>query len=93
MESLLCDETWLYSPVTTFKDYIVESHCASFGMSKEDNEQALSICLEEEVIYIPQPNYIEYLWSNNLIISRFKSIQWFIKVSLNFYIYRETTTL
>ncbi|KAF3447747.1 hypothetical protein FNV43_RR08450 [Rhamnella rubrinervis] len=76
---LLCDEKWLSSPVTRPTDMSTASCSVSFGMSKEDYEQALRISLDEEMSYIPEPNYIEYLRSKNLIAARFKSIQWFIK--------------
>ncbi|KAF3449156.1 hypothetical protein FNV43_RR09884 [Rhamnella rubrinervis] len=76
---LLCDEKWLSSPVTRPTDMSTASCSVSIGMSKEDYEQALRISLDEEMSYIPEPNYIEYLRSKNLIAARFKSIQWFIK--------------
>ncbi|XP_059649925.1 putative cyclin-D7-1 [Cornus florida] len=89
MESLYCDEVGLMSPYTTTT--VDQQHNAhnkqplgvldqsSFYTSKEDCEQALSICLQKECTYLPQPGYSDYLKTYNLIIPRFIAIQWLIK--------------
>lgn len=98
MESLLCDEVWLSSPAaspiesteqvqnsTTLNSALdgLDHHNGECHMSIEDCEQALIISLDqEEKRYLPNPEFLECLRSNNLIVARFKSIQWFIKVSV-----------
>lgn len=47
----------------------------------EDYEEAFTIFSEKEMSYMPQPNYSDNLTTNNLVTARFRSIQWFIKVS------------
>ncbi|OMO97236.1 hypothetical protein COLO4_14758 [Corchorus olitorius] len=51
----------------------------SFYSTKEDSEQAFSICLEKELSYMPEPGYLDYLQSNNLVFPRFRAVQWLIK--------------
>ena len=95
--SLLCDEVWPSSPASASDDISVEmaEHVTTKHVSFEshdsvefhhitndDCKQALSICLKEEKSYIPKHNYLEYLESKNLIVARFRIIQWFIKVSI-----------
>ena len=91
---------WLSSPNSVshvidrkhyFKNTLVASSHNStiddFHMTKEDCEESLIICLEAEknIHDVPyKPNYIQYLESKDLSVARFKSIQWFIKVSVNF---------
>ncbi|KAK8561763.1 hypothetical protein V6N13_149086 [Hibiscus sabdariffa] len=93
MENLLCDEVWLSSPETrdlshetehcTLKDY---ASADSFYTTKEDSEQAIVICLEKELSYMPEPGYLDYLQSNHLVFPRFRAVQWLIKTCsrLNF---------
>ncbi|XVF06207.1 hypothetical protein REPUB_Repub06bG0027600 [Reevesia pubescens] len=50
----------------------------AFYTSKEDSEQALIICLEKEFGYMPEPGYLDYLQSNNLVFARFRAVQWLI---------------
>ncbi|KAM2179485.1 hypothetical protein ACFX1S_032914 [Malus domestica] len=88
MESLLCDEVCPASPAVTTEtipgnNFGSKSYCRSILMytTKEEYEQALTICMEKEKSYMPEPNYLDNLCSNNLVIARLKSIQWFIKSS------------
>ncbi|GMJ03128.1 CYCLIN D7;1 [Hibiscus trionum] len=94
MENLLCDEVWLSSPETPKLTHETE-HCTlkpdhgsadSFYTTKEDSEQAIVICLEKELSYMPEPGYLEYLQSNDLVFARFRAVQWLIKTCsrLNF---------
>ncbi|XP_039013457.1 putative cyclin-D7-1 [Hibiscus syriacus] len=74
MENLLCDEVWLSGPETPDP-----SHETDRCTLKEDSEQALLICLKKELSYMPEPGYLDYLQSNNLVFSRFRAVQWLIK--------------
>nr|QYW07133.1 cyclin D7-1 [Dimocarpus longan] len=87
MESLLCDEVWLSSPET---DGCCDDHheppqkWRSFeigdGCSKEERYETNVMYLEKESCYLPEPGYVDYLLSNNdLMQSRSRAIQWFIK--------------
>ncbi|KAJ0028699.1 hypothetical protein Pint_35385 [Pistacia integerrima] len=81
--SLFCDELWLSNPDETShepKQRILE-RCpgCSFYNTKEDCEQASIICSKKELSYIPEPGYLEYLQSNNLMNFRLKAIQWLFK--------------
>ncbi|PRQ43217.1 putative cyclin A2 [Rosa chinensis] len=79
-QSLLCDEVWPSSPLTTAMNYMIDCGTLSmYARSKDDYDESFTICLEKEMSYMPQPNYVENLCSNHLVIARFKSIQWFIK--------------
>ncbi|KAL6133176.1 hypothetical protein ACLB2K_065413 [Fragaria x ananassa] len=79
-QSLLCDEVWPSSPLPTAKNYMIDCETLSmYARSKRDYDESFTICLEKEMSYMPQPNYVEYLCSIHLVIARFKSIQWFIK--------------
>ncbi|XP_004305190.1 PREDICTED: putative cyclin-D7-1-like [Fragaria vesca subsp. vesca] len=79
-QSLLCDEVWPSSPLATAKNYMIDCETLSmYARSKRDYDESFTICLEKEMSYMPQPNYVENLCSNNLVIARFKSIQWFVK--------------
>ncbi|XVE61925.1 hypothetical protein DITRI_Ditri06bG0077300 [Diplodiscus trichospermus] len=84
MENLLCDELWLSSPGTPDLSHerersILKGHAASFYTTKEDTERALVICLEKELSYMPEPGYLDYLQSNNLVFARFRAVQWLTK--------------
>ncbi|GMY14525.1 putative cyclin-D7-1 [Fagus crenata] len=84
MESLLCDEAWLASPVTPInhhspKQCSLESYCGSFYTTKEDCEQALAMFLGKEISYMPQSNYVENLRLNNLTFARFRATQWLFR--------------
>ncbi|KAM2045456.1 hypothetical protein ACFX1T_009644 [Malus domestica] len=80
MESLLCDEVCPSSPpAVTTEPFGHSNFGSSMYTTKEDYEQALTICMEKEISYMPEPNYLENLSSNNLVIARLKCIQWFIK--------------
>ncbi|EEF30818.1 cyclin d, putative [Ricinus communis] len=87
MDSFLCDEEWLPSPSSTASGHCtqfqsnvnVDSYDDSFYTTKEDCEQALSLCLEKELSYMPQQGYFEHLQSKNLFFARFKAVQWLIK--------------
>lgn len=88
MESLLCDEAWLSSPVTPVSHYSLrnhssESYCGSFYTTKEDSEEALAIYLEKEISFMPEANYVELLRSKNLTAARFRAIQWLFRVSFS----------
>ncbi|KAM5560184.1 putative cyclin-D7-1 [Rosa sericea] len=79
-QSLLCDEVWPSSPLATAMNYMIDCGTLSmYARSKDDYDESFTICLEKEMSYMPQPNYVENLCSNHLVIARFKSIQWFIK--------------
>ncbi|XP_050383210.1 putative cyclin-D7-1 [Argentina anserina] len=79
-QSLLCDEVWPSSPLATVKNYMIDFQTLSmYARSKQDYDESFTICLEKEMSYMPQPNYVENLCSNHLAIARIKSIQWFIK--------------
>ncbi|XWS43745.1 hypothetical protein CRYUN_Cryun16bG0130200 [Craigia yunnanensis] len=86
MENLLCDEVWLSSSGTPKLSHERE-HCTlkgyadSFYTTKEDSERAFVICLEKEFSYRPEPGYLDYLQSNNLVFARFRAVQWLIKTS------------
>ncbi|KAJ7961390.1 Cyclin [Quillaja saponaria] len=84
MENLLCDEVWLSSSETKSKCSDIEPCISVIGSfheydDEQEFEQALNVCLEKEIAYMPAPNYVEYLQSNNLILARFKVVQWFNK--------------
>ncbi|KAJ9185237.1 hypothetical protein P3X46_004894 [Hevea brasiliensis] len=86
MESLLCDEVWLSTiapstPDSCNSDNNVECYYCfgSFYTTKEDFEQALCSCLQEELTYMPEHGYLEHLHSTKLFFARFKAIQWLIK--------------
>ena len=86
MENLLCDEVWLSSTGTPDISHerehcILKGYADSFYTTKEDSERALAICLEKEFGYMPEPGYLDYLQSNNLVFARFRAIQWLIKVN------------
>ncbi|XP_062096912.1 putative cyclin-D7-1 [Humulus lupulus] len=75
--------------VITTKRCSFESHDDNnggdqFHITTEDSEVALTICLEKEKTYVPEPKYSEYLESKNLIVARFRTIQWFIKCRSRF---------
>lgn len=86
MESLLCDEIWLTSPVTPDPPCRApmqpnfDIYASSFYTTKQDREQALAICMRQELSYMPEPEYAHRLRSDDMGISRFRVIQWIIKV-------------
>ncbi|PON90832.1 Cyclin [Trema orientale] len=90
--SLLCDEVWLSSPASDDTPVQMTQHGTKkrhddngeSHMTKEEFEQAFTICLEEEKSHIPKHDYLQYLVSNNLIVARFRSIQCFIKCRSRF---------
>ncbi|RVW33752.1 putative cyclin-D7-1 [Vitis vinifera] len=85
MESLLCDEIWLTSPVTPDPPCRApmqpnfDIYASSFYTTKQDREQALAICMRQELSYMPEPEYAHRLRSDDMGISRFRVIQWIIK--------------
>ncbi|GLT92580.1 hypothetical protein SLE2022_104110 [Rubroshorea leprosula] len=85
MEDLLCDEVWLSSPEIPEHfhepgECIVDGDVGSFNvMTKEESEQALIMCLQKELSYVPKPQYVEYLHSNGLVLARFGAVVWLIK--------------
>lgn len=83
--SLLCDELWLSNPAAETchePTQCILEKCPGdlFHISKEDCEQAGVICFEKELSYMPEPGYLEYLHSSNLMEFRHKAIQWLFKV-------------
>ncbi|KAJ4970096.1 hypothetical protein NE237_003195 [Protea cynaroides] len=85
-QSLLCDEDWLRSPVQCYpidRDHTLGSNnvivVGSFYTTTEDRENALAVCLQKEIDYIPESGYMERLQSLDLMATRFKTIRWFIK--------------
>ncbi|XWS67104.1 hypothetical protein CRYUN_Cryun05aG0258200 [Craigia yunnanensis] len=46
---------------------------------EEDSEWALVICLEKEFSYMPEPGYLDYLQPNNLVLAKFRAVQWLIE--------------
>ncbi|KAE8687007.1 hypothetical protein F3Y22_tig00111027pilonHSYRG00727 [Hibiscus syriacus] len=79
MDDLLCDEVWLSSPETEYCRLKDNGYADSFYTTKEDSEQAIVICLEKELSYMPEPGYLDYLLSSNLVFARFRAVQWLIK--------------
>ncbi|RVW87439.1 putative cyclin-D7-1 [Vitis vinifera] len=85
MESLLCDEIWLTSPVTPDPPCRApmqpnfDIYASSFYTTKQDREQALAICMRQELSYMPEPEYAHRLRFDDMGISRFRVIQWIIK--------------
>ncbi|XP_022143908.1 putative cyclin-D7-1 [Momordica charantia] len=89
MEALLCDEDWLSSPAEAHiglhhekkhggsAESLMSSVCVT--ANDEDNEQAVSVCLEKEMSYMPESHYKEFLESKNLVFVRLRCIQWLIK--------------
>lgn len=92
---LLCDEVW----VSDDNPAAVSNSCSDKGnypfyTTKEDCEQAITLCLEKESSSRPEPGYLGSLHSKNLIHFRFRAIRWLIKVSiLCFYIYIQLYTI
>ncbi|KAL0545116.1 hypothetical protein IC582_020258 [Cucumis melo] len=91
MDALLCDEDWLSCSTETrdenyhramkhggFDKSITSSVCLTITM-KEDDERAVSVCMEKEMSYMPEPYYKEFLESKNLVFVRLRCIQWIIK--------------
>lgn len=98
MDMLLCDEDWLSCSTDQTRE---ENHRAvkhgGFGgrvtssicltiMMKEVDEQAVSIGMEKEMSYMPEPYYKEFLESRDLVFVRLRCIQWIIKVKLLFFL-------
>ncbi|XVE76395.1 hypothetical protein DITRI_Ditri12bG0169200 [Diplodiscus trichospermus] len=84
MKNLLCDEVWLSSQATPDLSHerehcILKGYADSFYTTKEDSERALVICLEKEFSYLPEPGYLDYLQSNNLVFARYRAVRWLIK--------------
>ncbi|XP_042512811.1 putative cyclin-D7-1 isoform X2 [Macadamia integrifolia] len=84
MESLLCDEDWLRSPVQPYpidKDHRLRTTNVvdSFYTTREDRENALKVCLQKEIGYLPESGYVDRLQSLDLMATRFKAVRWFIK--------------
>lgn len=99
MDALLCDEDWLSCSTETrdenyhramkhggFDKSITSSVCLTITM-KEDDERAVSVCMEKEMSYMPEPYYKEFLESKNLVFVRLRCIQWIIKVNLLFFLF------
>ncbi|KAL5807086.1 hypothetical protein ACOSQ4_029819 [Xanthoceras sorbifolium] len=89
-ESLLCDEVWLSCPETPGCCDHHHHHEPNKWSSLErgagsDNEEyhdanIIVMCLEKEPSYMPGPEYVDYLQSNNnLMQSRSRAIQWLFK--------------
>ncbi|XP_028783511.1 putative cyclin-D7-1 [Neltuma alba] len=86
MDDLLCHETWLSSSSHDLHDdsSIVEPkplfRCSSCDeYENEEFELAFSVCIDKEIAYMPEPNYVSYLYFNHLIPARVRVIQWFLK--------------
>ncbi|KAL6998351.1 hypothetical protein U1Q18_008475 [Sarracenia purpurea var. burkii] len=89
--SLLCDEVWLTTipPTPTILDHNQtpdksrsDSYSGSLYTDKdkeEDWEQALNVCLEKELGYMPEPGYQDRLQLSGMVLSRFRVIQWLVK--------------
>ncbi|XP_038880932.1 putative cyclin-D7-1 [Benincasa hispida] len=85
MEALLCDEDWLSCSTETrnekhggYGKSVMGSVCMTTTM-KEEDEQAVSVCMEKEMSYMPEPHYKEFLESKSLVFVRLRCIQWLIK--------------
>ena len=79
MDNLLCDEVWLSKSANTFEE-VISDPVALKSYENEEFEEVFAVCLEKEVLCLPEPDYTKYLHSNNLIFPRCRVIQWFIKV-------------
>ncbi|KAI9112326.1 hypothetical protein K1719_016849 [Acacia pycnantha] len=93
MDDLLCHETWLSRPpVNSHHDFLDDSlsdddveplfRCNNGCEVEYENEElelAFSVCIEKEIAFMPDPNYVNCLYSNNLVPSRVRVIQWFLK--------------
>ncbi|KAG5088560.1 hypothetical protein AAZX31_01G091600 [Glycine max] len=83
MDNLLCDEVWLSKSANTFEE-VISDPVALKSYENEEFEEAFAVCLEKEVLCLPEPDYTKYLHSNNLIFPRCRVIQWFIKCRRRF---------
>ncbi|KAL3753771.1 hypothetical protein ACJRO7_001070 [Eucalyptus globulus] len=91
MESLLCDEKWVVSPYSVSDHHAREAfensgdsehvcHGGSwFGMTQQDCDAELAICLEKERGYMPESGYVECLEAKGLVFARTRVMQWLIK--------------
>ncbi|KAL6508003.1 hypothetical protein OROGR_024198 [Orobanche gracilis] len=88
MESLLCNEVWLMSPtynnnnVQENKECIVSELGQTTNNRKDrtDREDLISILIDREATYMPEPGYMKFLKTNDMIRNaRFKAVSWIIK--------------
>ncbi|KAK7390510.1 hypothetical protein VNO78_25817 [Psophocarpus tetragonolobus] len=83
MDNLLCDEVWLSAD--TFEEVGDDDELIVLkSYQNEEFEEAFTVYLEKEVSCLPEPHYTKYLHSNNLVFSRSRVIQWFIKCRSHF---------
>ncbi|CAK9319962.1 unnamed protein product [Citrullus colocynthis] len=82
MEGLLCDEDWLSCSAETHNknhQTVTSSVCITTTTKEDDEQVAVSVCMEKESSYMPEPHYKEFLESKNLVFVRLRCIQWLIK--------------
>ncbi|KAK4342855.1 hypothetical protein RND71_038671 [Anisodus tanguticus] len=86
MDSLLCDEVWLMSPIGNYhmkSNNIINNDVGNtsfFYSTKEDCEEAYGILLDKEMNYMPEVGYVKHIKENCFIgNARFKAIHWLIK--------------
>lgn len=90
MESLLCDEVLVLSPLSPAsppaaavveKSNAVEQRRPSLVSSRNEFEEGFEFLMEKEMSYMPKPGYVNHLQSNTLIYhARCKAISWIIEV-------------
>ncbi|GLT38943.1 hypothetical protein SLA2020_131580 [Shorea laevis] len=96
MEDLICHEAWLSSletPPEHFHEprgWILDGDVGSFYVTKEESKQALTMCLEKEFSFMPEPGYEEYLHSQGLVVARFRAVLWLVKSRSRFNLSIET---
>ncbi|XP_054779534.1 putative cyclin-D7-1 isoform X2 [Prosopis cineraria] len=83
MDDLLCHETWLSRPLNAHDFHDDDSSNVELPLFRysgcdykyenEEFEWAFCVCIEKEVSLMPEPNYVHYLYSNNLIPARCRS--------------------
>ncbi|KAG5046418.1 hypothetical protein JHK86_015824 [Glycine max] len=78
MDNLLCDEVWLSKSANTFEE-VISDPVALKSYENEEFEEVFAVCLEKEVLCLPEPDYTKYLHYNNFIFPSCRVIQWFIK--------------
>ncbi|KAG4389985.1 hypothetical protein GLYMA_06G198800v4 [Glycine max] len=83
MDNLLCDEVWLSKSANTFEE-VISDPVALKSYENEEFEEVFAVCLEKEVLCLPEPDYTKYLHYNNFIFPSCRVIQWFIKCRSHF---------
>ncbi|KAM7254879.1 hypothetical protein ACFE04_020120 [Oxalis oulophora] len=90
MDFLICDEVWPSGPLTPDHDHFyshqevdnfnVDSFVSNTNNpTKQEYEHVFNMFVAKESSYMPSAGYFRRLQSQNLVVTRFKAIQWFIK--------------